>query len=179
MSQCRTGFRVRVTVGPGVAGRVFVTSLVEGDCHSRMPSGGEAMMAPLAEDRVTEPPRPGMSADGVGPNVKLLWGVTFKRSDPRNCKVAESPVPGTTIGGSAPRGALKSPMAEITLKLLNSSWNVSSSTAIAMRSGQMGSGNKTQPATTTPMHASSRSVEKSTSAAALTVTSGPASLVGV
>ena len=76
------------------------------------------------------------------------------------------------------RGAVKSPMAEITSKLFSWSWNVSISAASARTAQAMGS--KRPQATPRPMrHPVSTSVLKLTSADAPRLASCVGSLVGV
>src|SRR5262245_3797713 len=176
--QWRTGCRVRVAVGPGDAGSVMVAVSAVGVCHSRTGRAGDVSVAPLALRSATAPPRPGKAPEGVGPYVRVLEGVAFKRSSPTNWSVAESPVPGTLIGGSPISGAVKSPMAEITLKLFSSSWKVSMAAASA-RVAQARTSPNPQRTPRPTRHGVSMSVLKLTSADALRLASCVGSLVGV
>lgn len=114
LSQCCSGLSVNVAVGPGVGGSVIVAVTGAGDCHST--TGMNGGVAPLALSTAEAPPNPGNAPGGEAAKVRFPTGVTRNRSLPTNWRMAVSPVPGTTTGGSDPSGAAKSPEAEISEK---------------------------------------------------------------
>src|SRR5690606_6080213 len=79
----------------------------------------------------------------------------------------------------APSGAVKSPCAEIRLKLSSSPWNVSIAATSAPSGMQSGFGTRMQPTMRAATQPSSTSTSMLTSADASTASSGPSSFVGV